>query len=235
MKNLPQYRQLYNILREHIKTGVYAEGDLLPSENELSIVHGVTRTTVRQALLDLVHSGYIKKYKGKGSVVTSSSKEIGILSIFGTSSAFKQYDLKTRIIQKPTIQKWSDSFFYPLTETEKNSGCIQMSRIRLVNNMPVFYDLTYLPNINLPRFCTRNFENKSLFEILSREYQIEITGGNQRFSAIEADAFISKNLEIKIGSPVLYLERKIETSRNGYVFYSSLYCNTDIYLLAGRF
>lgn len=235
MKNLPQYRRLYNILREHIKTGTYAEGDLLPSENELSIVHGVTRTTVRQALSNLVNSGYIKKFKGKGSVVTSSAKEIGILSIFGTSSAFKQYDLKTRIVKKPTVQKWSDNFFYPLTEVEIKSGCIKMERIRLVNKMPVFYEATFLPNINLPRFCNRNFENKSLFEILSREYHIEITGGNQRFSAIEADAFISKNLKIKIGSPVLYLERKIETSRNGYGFYSSLYCNTDIYLLAGRF
>ena len=49
-KAIPQYRRLYEILRKHILDAVYREGDLLPSENELCQLYGMTRPTVRQAL-----------------------------------------------------------------------------------------------------------------------------------------------------------------------------------------
>lgn len=235
MKKTPHYKTLYHSLRDSISRGVFKEGDLLPSENELSQLHKVTRNTVRQALTLLVSSGYIKKHKGKGSIITIPSTDIGILSIHGTSIALQQYDLQTKIVKAPVVKKWDSNFFFPLSESEKAGNCIQLDRIRLVNQEPVFYDITYLPNINLPRFCTRNFENKSLFDLLRRIYHIEVTGGKQRFKAIKSDEKMSRHLKIKAGSPILHLERKIETSREGFVFYSSLFCNTELYSLLGRF
>ena len=61
MKPIPQYRKLYETLRKHIVGGVYKEGDLLPSENELCQLHGMTRPTVRQSLGALANDGYIRK------------------------------------------------------------------------------------------------------------------------------------------------------------------------------
>jgi DNA-binding GntR family transcriptional regulator len=234
LNKIPQYRKLYQLLRDHIREGIYHEGDLLPSENELCQIHNLTRPTVRQALDTLVKDGYIKKHQGKGSIVTTPSREIGILSILGTTSAIGD-KLRTRIIGGPKVIKWEEPFFYELTQPEKESGCIKLERIRLVNNIPVFYDITYLPNINLPRFCSRKFDNRSLFEILRKQYQIEVTGGKQRISAIPADASISKYLKIAKGKPVLHLERKIETNRNNFCFYSVLYCNTEGFALSGDF
>ena len=234
LDKIPQYRKLYNLLREHIREGIYNVGDLLPSENELCKTYSLTRPTVRQALESLVRDGYIKKHKGKGSIVTSPSREVGILSIHGTTSAIGS-DLRTKIITKPHIIKWDDPFFYELSDYEKQSGCIKMERIRLVKDIPVFYDITYLPNINLPRFCSRKYEDRSLFEILRKEYQIEVTGGKQRFRAITANNLIAKYLNIKKGKPVLHIERKINTNRLNFSFYSSLYCNTEFFSLSGDF
>ena len=232
--NIPLYKKLHLLLREHIITGLYKEGDILPSENELCKVHNVTRPTVRQALDELVKEGYIRKHKGKGSIVTIPFKEVGILSIHGTTSAIGR-ELKTRIISKPQIINWEEPFFFELTKHERETGCIKLERIRLVNDIPVFYDITYLPNINLNRFCQRNFENKSLFRILSTYYGIEVRGGNQRFRAINAHNEICKYLQIKENEPVLHLERKISTNNPNFFFYSSLYCNTKHYSLSGDF
>lgn len=235
MKKIPRYKTLYHSLRNSVSRGELKEGDLLPSENELSQLHGVTRNTVRHALTLLVNSGYIKKHKGKGSLVTIPSTDIGILSIHGTSAALQQFDLKTKIIKAPFVKKWDDNFFFPLSEKEKTGNCIQLERIRLVNEAPVFYDITFLPNKNLPRFCTRNFENKSLFDLLRQGYHIEVTGGKQRFRAVKSDNKMSTHLKVNIGTPVLHIERSMETSREGFVFYSSLFCNTELYSLLGRF
>ena len=167
-KPLPQYRQLYEDLRKQIIDGIYKNGDLLPSENALCSQYGTTRQTVRQALDALLHEGMIRKHQGKGSIVTGPPKGIGILSISGTTSALGMHNLKTRILSKPAVIPWPEDFMFPLGEEVKMSGCIFLERLRLVDDVPVFYDINYLPNINLPRFCNRKFENKSLFDILRR-------------------------------------------------------------------
>ena len=234
-KIIPQYRRLYEVLRKHILDGVYREGDLLPSENELCQLYGMTRPTVRQSLSTLANDGYIRKHQGKGSIVHHLPREIGILSVSGTTSAVGHRNLKTRIIVKPVLIPWPGDFMFPLTELERESGCIYMERVRLLDDIPIFYDISYLANINLPRITARQFENRSLFQILRDHYSIEIKGGEQRIKAIPVSLKICTFLKLKKGLPVLHLERKMETNKTGLFLYSSIFCNTEKYSIFGRF
>ena len=234
-KDIPRHRKLYIVLRKHINDGVYREGDLLPSENELCKLYGMTRPTVRQALGNLANDGYIRKHQGKGSIVHLVPREIGILSIAGTTSAVGARNLKTRIVVRPMIRKWPEEFMFPLSELEREFGYIYMERLRLLDDDPVFYDISYLPNINLPRITSRQFENRSLFQILRDHYNIEITGGEQRIKAIQVSGKTARYLKLDRGTAVLHMERKMETSVNGLFLYSSIYCNTRKFAIFGRF
>lgn len=233
--SIPQYRRLYETLRKHITDGVYREGDLLPSENELCQLYGMTRPTVRQSLGCLANDGYIRKHQGKGSIVQHPPKEIGILSVSGTTSAVGNRNLKTRIIVRPFLTQWPQDFMFPLSDLEQESGCIYMERLRLLDDVPIFYDISFIANINLPRITARQFENRSLFRILREYYHIEIKGGEQRIRAISASSKISRFLKLAKGQPVLHLERKMETNIFGLFLYSSIYCNTEKYSIFGRF
>lgn len=235
METIPQYRKLYEILRKHIVTGVYEEGSLLPSENELCAVHEMTRPTVRHALETLVKEGLILKKQGKGSIVRKPIQNIGILSISGTASAVGVRHLKTDILQKPIIKTWPDSFSFNLSVLEQESGCIYMERLRYVENEPVFYDINHLPNIYLQRFTNRTFENKSLFEILRKDYQIEIFGGEQKLKAIKPDKQIQNLLQLKANQPVLYIERKLTTNKESFNIYSTIYFNSEKHAIFGKF
>ncbi len=235
-KPIPQYRRLYELLRKNIVDGVYREGDLLPSENELCVLHGLTRPTVRKALDMLTHEGFIKKRQGLGSIVHKLPKGIGILSIAGTTSAVGSTNLITRTVGKPRVQAWPEDFFFALSARERSTSCIYFERVRLVNDRPVFYDITYLPNINLHRFTSRNLDNKSLFDVLRQSYQLEVKGGEQYLKAIKAkDETICQHLNLAKDEPVLQLQRKLETSRPGFSFYSFMYCNTNDFSLYGVF
>jgi GntR family transcriptional regulator/GntR family frlABCD operon transcriptional regulator len=233
--SIPQHRKLYEILRKHITDGVYAEGDLLPSENELCRLYGMTRPTVRQSLSGLANDGYIRKHQGKGSIVQLPPREIGILSVSGTTSAVGSRNLKTRIIVKPVLKPWPKDFMFTLTGLERESGCIYMERLRLLDEAPIFYDISYIANINLPRITARQFENKSLFAILREHYQVEIKGGEQRIRAISPSARIRRFLKLEPGQPVLHLERKMVTNSEGFYVYSSIFCNTGKYSVFGSF
>ncbi len=232
---LPFYKKLYEDLRKQIVNGVYREGDMLPSENALCKLYGVTRPTVRQALGALVRDGFIRKHQGKGSIVYKLPKGIGILSIAGTTSALGQKNLRSEILQKPEVKPWPEPFMFALGEAEQMAGCIHMERIRYFSGKPIFYDVNYLPNINLPRFTVRSFENKSLFDILRREYGIEIIGGEQKLRAILADAQLSAYLRMNSGEPVLHLERRFDTNKPEMKIYSSIYCNTRDQAVYGIF
>ncbi len=232
---VPQYRKLSELLREHILTGVYNEGDLLPSENELCTIYGITRPTVRHALDMLVKDGLILKKQGKGSIVRKPPQKIGILSISGTASAVGTRYLKTDILQPPVIRDWPQEFAFELSELEKESWCIYMERLRYVDGKPVFYDINHLPNINLPRFTRRSLENKSLFEVLRKHYHVDITGGEQQLKAIIPDEKIKNMLRMKKGEPVLHIERKLTTNREGFNIYSTIYFNSENHTIFGSF
>lgn len=235
MNEIPQYRKLYELLRKHIEKGVYTEGDLLPSENELSAVYEMTRPTVRHALDNLVRDGLIFKKQGKGSIVRKPPQNIGILSIAGTASAIGVRYLKTEILQKPTVKTWPEDFPFELSELEQESGCIYMERLRYVDDEPVFYDVNHLPNMYLPRITQRSFENKSLFDILRKNYQIEILGGEQKLKAVKPTVHIRQLLKLKPGQPVLYMERKLTTNKEHFSIYSTIYFNSEKHAIFGSF
>jgi len=167
--------------------------------------------------------------------VRKPPQDIGILSISGTASAIGNQYLQTQILQKPQIKPWPEKFPFELSNIERESGCIYMERLRLVDEQPVFYDINHIPNINLPRFSSRSLENKSLFETLRTNYQIEVKGGEQKLKAIKADQLIGQLLGLKIGEPVLSIERKLNTNREGFHIYSTIWFNSAKHSIFGTF
>jgi DNA-binding GntR family transcriptional regulator len=231
------YRKLQANLKSQIISGIYNEGDLLPSENELMQLHGVTRSTVRQALVELVQEGYILKQQGKGSIVQKQKRRtLGLLSVKGFSEVVSSNHLAvhTVMIQKPVVTRWIEPFFYPLDDIEWSAGCIYLKRIRCVDNEPVMLESTYIPNVNLPRFCSRSFVRGSLFETLSVNHQIEITQVDQDLRAVTAGAEASEHLGVTVGSPLLHIFIKFHSNREHLSVYSSLLCNTMNYSIGNK-
>lgn len=232
---IPQYRQLYEMLRKQIIQGAYRAGDILPSESELYRSYAATQPTVRQALALLVNDGYVKKHQGKGSIVQELPKGLGILSIGGrlSNSGNGITNLTTRIIAGPKLSDWPGDMLFTPSKEEWEQGCFYIERQRRVEETVLFYEYLCLPNHNLPRFAGLNLENKSFYAVLRNKYQIEATGGEQKLWAIAADEQTARLLDIKKGKPILRLERRIDTNRSGFSIYTSLYVNTEKYLLQG--
>jgi len=232
---IPLYKKLINDLKTLIDQGTYKKGDLLPSENELCKTYNTTRPTVRQALTELINSGYIIRQQGKGSIVAEPKKGLGILSVSGFTAGIGDKNLKTEILVKPQKRSWDSDFFYELSEEEIKAGNIYFSRVRYINDLPVLYEETFITDINLPRFTARNLENRSLFKTLNEHYKIEIKEGEQKIWAIGADANISKLLNLKAGNPIVHMKRKLKTNIRNLNIYSWLYCNTGEYYLHDNF
>ena len=65
----PVYRQIADLLRSAIATGVLGPGEQVPSEHELAAEHGVARGTAREAIMLLRNEGLIEAIHGLGCFV----------------------------------------------------------------------------------------------------------------------------------------------------------------------
>ncbi|WP_291785386.1 GntR family transcriptional regulator [Cecembia sp.] len=232
-----KYRELQQLLKSQIIKGVFKEGDLLPSENELSSVHDMTRTTVRHALQKMEKEGYIIKKKGKGSIVNLKKKRLGLLSFKGFSEVIGSSDeqVSNEILVGPVLQNWPNDFFYELGEEELSTDVYYLCRLRSVNEHVVMLEHTYIPNFGLEDFEKRVLINGSLFSTMVIDYQIEVTSMDQEVRAIKPDKITAKLLNVDKTDPILHAYRKYGTSKEGFFFYSSLFFNTKDYAIGSYF
>lgn len=231
MEGNAQYQLLYHRLKREILSDVYPLGSILPSENELCASSNLSRSTVRQALGQLESEGYILKQKGKGSIVKSKNRSLNLLSFQGFSAMVEPSKISTLSVQEPIVMPWPEDFYFELSEMEQAAGCIHFARVRSVGGRPLMYELTFIPQLNLPRF-THHFKPKqSLFDFLAKHYQLEITGMEQQVWAVGANEELIEYLKLDLGAPVLKITRKYHSNRPHLHLYSLLYCNTEKYAL----
>ncbi|MCF6361654.1 MAG: GntR family transcriptional regulator [Cyclobacteriaceae bacterium] len=232
---IPRHQAIYETIRKNIEDNTYPGDSLLPSENEMCARLEVTRPTARQALTRLENDGFIKRHQGKGSIVQKVHHRLGILSIKGVSQRLgAQGSLTTKIIKKPVVEPWPDDFMFELTPEERSLGCINMKRLRLIDDKPIIFDIVHLVNIDIPRFCQKKYEKRSLFSTLKNDYGIEVVNGEQNIRAINATKELAKHLQVVEKQAILHLEGAHYTSKNLRIF-SEAFCSSDRFYLHGSF
>jgi len=70
--------QVVATLRREILTGVYQAGDNLPPERELSERFGVSRVTLRKALMILAREGWLDVVQGRSNAIKDFRTSVGI-------------------------------------------------------------------------------------------------------------------------------------------------------------
>jgi DNA-binding GntR family transcriptional regulator len=232
-----QYRIMYQDLKQKILLGVFKTGDMLPSENELSALFHTTRVTVRQALDELVKEGYIVKEKGKGSFVQSERGFMGLM-------AFKNFDemgeksvhgITTKLTTNPQEIAWPEDFFYPLSAIEQKTKCINITRVRFVDEDAVVFENFYIPNLKLDKLVTSPFIDGSLLKTLRIKHLIEITNVEQFMKAIPASAEAAEKLGIEPGAPIIKIFRRHHTNKKQFTFFSTLEAYTQKYAISHLF
>ncbi|NLV16775.1 MAG: FadR family transcriptional regulator [Syntrophomonadaceae bacterium] len=72
IKTRKVYEEIIDQLRELISTGTYSPGDKLPSERDMAQMLGVSRASVREAVVVLQAMGFLVVRAGEGTFVSKS-------------------------------------------------------------------------------------------------------------------------------------------------------------------
>src|SRR5271167_836904 len=75
------YEQIVQQIEDQILKGTLKAGDQLPSERELALKFGVSRTAVREAVKALHEKGLVEAYSGRGTFITNGTSQAVTQSI----------------------------------------------------------------------------------------------------------------------------------------------------------
>lgn len=98
----PLYSKVSDYIMEKIQSGEWPVGYMLPTEMDLCKQFGISRPSVRTALLSLVNDGYLVRTKGKGTFVTMPQRlEESTLFIesFAEESHKQGLNTKTEVLE----------------------------------------------------------------------------------------------------------------------------------------
>jgi GntR family transcriptional regulator len=200
----PLYVQIKDLLLNDILTGRLQPGQKIPTEFELSATYGVSRITVRGAVLELVKSGHLMRRQGKGTFVYKPVLGENVLVNQSFTSVCHESGAVpgSRIVVKSVRPAGPDD----LSELEiaEGSNVLYFERIRSVNGSPVILEYNFFPE-KFAELEKDISDDTSLYTLLESKYSIGRLRSVKRISITKANEYQSGLLGIKKGTQVLYL------------------------------
>lgn len=201
------YMQLVDTLITQIRDSVYADGSLLPSERELCEMHGVSRTTVRQALHELSVKGYTKSIRGKGTMLFNNQLRQEMNSIYTFDEDMRRLGRQPNTKILDFVQIVATDAIATMLGLEKNESVYRIMRLRLANKEPMLLETNYLPCSRFPDLTLEMLENQSLYKVLSFHYHFEITTAEETFEPVLLRPMEAQLLGVESHTLGLLIER----------------------------
>jgi GntR family transcriptional regulator len=202
---IPLYYQVMQEIKNKIESGELKPGDAIQKELELKELYDISRATIRQAILQLVNEGYLRRLKAKGTFVCSlpeKPKFMGTLKGFAREMEEKGIPYSTIVLEKryiPTPVKIAENL-----QVAEGSNVFQLKRLRYIQDEPVLISESYIPEKYCPGILDIDFEKKSLYDVLKQKYNIFLHHGTRYFEAVIAYSVEDmKLLKISSKTPLL--------------------------------
>jgi len=150
-ERLPLYQRLADVLRAEIVAGHRRPGDRIPSENVLVSDYGLAAGTVRQALSQLVSEGMLERIHGRGTFVRRPNFDQSLFRFFRFRSASGEFRVPESRILKRAIEPAPGHVARQLKIVD-GSNAISISRLRLIDDVPVLAEEIWLPEKRFSKF-----------------------------------------------------------------------------------
>jgi GntR family transcriptional regulator len=227
-KGIPLYYQVETVLRNKIFSGELPPAFTLPSEDALAQEYQVSRITIRQALSLLEKDGLVIRKRGKGTFVSEGvaipespkwNGSIEDLILMGIKTTTELLDLSK--IDPPEIIKQR----LKLTDGQ----VVRIEKIRLVEQSPFSYVINYLPLEIGRKINSDDLAIKPLLMILEDNLGVVAARAEQTVEATIADSRVASLLDIRVGDPLLKVERVVYDPNQRPIEYVSVLYRADKY------
>ena len=212
-------------VRDRIRDGRFSDGLQLPPEVELATSLGVSRTTVREALLQLEQEGLLIRRHGHGTFVRSSARLRGSLNAnLSATEVIRGHAMEPGTSHARVEHATADSEIAERLGLAPGTPIFQLERVRTADSRPVIFTVDVIPAA-LVREAGVDPEvlldpALSLYRLYAERLGRSITDGQASIRLTRADTLVADRLAIPVGSPILRLEQVDATAEGEPVLFS---------------
>ena len=202
---IPLYFQLKELILSEIKNENYKDGDMIPTENEISDEFQISRTTVRQAVTELVQEGWLYRIKSKGTFVTHPMINQDFLKkLESFQEQMKRLGMKpsTSVLELKKMK--ADAEVAKALQLKEGAEVIFLFRKRFADGEPIVTIKTYLPAKTCAFVMEHDLEKEALYEILAGGEDTKIYRVSRTIEAVEAELEDERLLNLPCGKPIQY-------------------------------
>jgi GntR family transcriptional regulator len=230
-KNLPVplYHQIFLLLRDEIISGQRPFGSLVPTEQELSRIYGVSRITTRRALDELAQNRLVARKRRVGTRVifqppsppieASIEHAVESLLTLGRTTKAKLVELGEEEAEAPI------TIALNLNSHEK---VIRALRVRWLDDQPLGCIVSYVPSRFGKKFTRAELESTPMLSLLELA-GLKIGTASQTISATSADAQLAGLLDVEIRAPILRIGRTVYSPGGEAILYTLAHYRSDRY------
>jgi GntR family transcriptional regulator len=222
------HHQIKEDLVLHLRSERFAPGLALPSEAALCAHYQVSRGTLRRALADLVSDGYLERHRGRGTFVTRSKLESGVVGVYNRFHLVgPPLDAGGRILQCRRIRASKD--VGAILNVKTGTRLWMLERVRFTQGTPVGLQTSFLPFDLCPGLARQNLVELHLIDLLRDVYDVHLGSAIEYVEPTVADGYAARHLAVRLRTPLFQIERTTYTVAGVIAEYRRGVLRGDIY------
>lgn len=224
----PLYAKVEAALASDISAGILAPCSQLPPEDSLIERFGVSRTTVRKAIENLVARRMVEIRRGKGTFVTQPkiTQELTELTGFVEDMEALGRTPTARLVDKQIVL--ADADVARQLGIPGGSQVMRIQRVRLGDGVAISYDETYLPREIGEKVITHDLDAEPIFSLLEGKYGLSLIEAEYRLEAVTAAPDVAQALAVDPGSAIFLIKRTSYTKEHRPIDYEKLHYRGDL-------
>jgi GntR family transcriptional regulator len=211
------YQRIQGKIRKVIETGDLRPGDAVPSERELARIHDVSLMTARHALASLEQEGAVERRPGVGTFVASPKIHFNKLMSYTEQMSNRSLSTGSKVLLAMIID--DEQEVNARLSLSPKSQIVKLERLRLAAGSPFALETCYLSAAQFSGLLTAPLQRDSLFAILERDYNVELSYADEEVDATAADQRTAELLAVPKREPLLRIRQVIYSTKGVVILY----------------
>lgn len=224
---VPLYYQLKTILEDQIDSEEYPPGTKIPSENQLCKQYSISRTTVRQAINELVNNGKLVRTQGRGTFVAELKIIKPTYKLSGFTQDMKDLGRKPRSRVLELVPLIPSAHIRKVLNLDTQEVAVFIKRLRYNGDDVMGLDSSFFPFYRFSNLLNEDLAEKSLYKLLSTKYNTIPSRSTYNVEAKKCPREIANLLEITPADPVLFLQEVVFDQNDRVFEYGEEYFRAD--------
>jgi GntR family transcriptional regulator len=204
--------QAQQYLRALVEKGTYLPGQQLPSEKELAGQLGISRPTLREALLNLEQEGVVVRRHGVGTFVApgyDNRLEGGLERLESVLELATRQHLEVQVENLDVQHVPANAELSGRLQVTPATSLTRVSRTIVVDGRAVAYMIDFAPATVLFLEDIGPAFNGSVLDLLRQKPGLEVGQAVANIVAVNSDRALAKELGGKTGQALLLLEETL--------------------------